>query len=129
MTENGPPRQQRLRFPIGWPMRFIILAAVLTCAYLACHFLGLRTNISMLMQTSFSQGAGDTAVFIGGIVYFVLHICYVVLVPILLGASAIMFILMRLVSPKRRRHVPRTAVPTCPIERPAEQSSSAGNTT
>ncbi len=106
MTESGRPPRQRFRFPIGWPMSFIITAAVLTCAYLACHFLGFRTNISMLMQTSFPEGAGDLAATVGATVYLILYFCYVVVVPILLGASAIMFILMHLATPKRRRYVP-----------------------
>lgn len=106
MTENPQPRQRRFRYAIGRPAGMIILAAVLACAYLACHLLGLRRNISLLMQTSFSQGAGDMAAFIGGIVYFVLHICYVVLVPILLGAAVIMFILMCLLGRKQPHHAP-----------------------
>ena len=124
MTENGPLWQRRFRFPIGWPMSFIILAAALTCAYLACHFLGFRTSISMLMQTSFPQGAGDLAASVGALVYLVLYFCYVVVVPILLGASAIMFILMRLLGPKRPRHVPPVRPAAYPTVRPAGQSSS-----
>lgn len=100
MTENPPPRQRRFRFTIGWPASMIILAAVLACAYLACDLLGLRRNISLLMQTSFPQGAGDLAASAGAVVYLVLHFCYVVLVPILLGAAAIMFILMWLLGRK-----------------------------
>ena len=111
MTENGPLLRQRYRFPIGWPASFIMLAAVLTCAYLACHFLGFRTSIGMLMQTNLPQGAGDLASSVGAMVYLVLYFCYVVVVPILLGASAIMFILMRLVTPKRPRRLPPASVP------------------
>ncbi len=106
MTENGPRRHRRFRSAIGWPAGMIILAAVLACAYLVCDLLGLRRNISLLMQTSFLEGGGDLAAFIGGMVYFVLHFCYVILVPILLGAAVIMFILMWLVGRKHPRPVP-----------------------
>ncbi len=103
MSKETPDRERWFRLRIVSPVGFLVLAALLAGAYLICDLLGMRKSVSMLMQTSYWHGPAALGLLIGAIVYVVLHFCYVVIVPILIAACPIFFVLMRLLGDRRSR--------------------------
>jgi len=75
------------------PGGFLIYAAVLSIVFGVAHLFGLRENVSFLSGTL--TGASSMSLF-WGVVYAALYFMFVLLVPILILAAGIFYVLQRL---------------------------------
>ena len=80
--------RRKRRLPPFVPVGLLVCAAALTGAYLICHVLGMRENVSVLpaIAADGSRGTGATVL---ALLYVALYLGFVIVVPVLLIASVI----------------------------------------
>lgn len=98
--DNASRGRRKRRLPPLVPVRLLVCAAALAAAYLICHALGMRENVSVLpiIAAGGSPGAGAVVL---ALLYVVLHLGFVIVVPILFIASAIFAALAALFGRRR----------------------------
>ena len=74
------------------PRGLLVRAGVLTAAYLACHFAGLREFTSVLCGTFPDPGGFPWVKGFFGLVYVFLYVAKTVLVPVLILTAAMLFV-------------------------------------
>ena len=80
--------RRKRRLPPFVPVRLLLCAAALAGAYLICHALGMRENVSVLPIIA-GGGSPGTGAAVLALLYVALYLGFVIVVPILLIASVI----------------------------------------
>jgi hypothetical protein len=83
--------------PVFSPKGFLIRAAILGAIFFLCYIAGLKEYTCILCGTSPTGNVADNWSSILGVVYVLCYFIFIVIVPVLIMASGILWLLQKLI--------------------------------
>ena len=95
-----------INVPVFSPKGFLIRAAIIGAIFLLCYIAGLKEYTCILCGTSPTGNVADSWSAILGAVYVLCYFMFIVLVPVLILASGILWLLQKIILRKNIKSQP-----------------------